>query len=158
MLWNNNFITMLWRIGWKAILTVHRHQSRSNSRNHEWIHLFNNDVLSMPDKWEYLVCASLAFHVIVPSAWWRTLPNGNSCLTRMVYASERSQRMNGFSDVNPPVHAWAAWRSIDWTKCMGVQINNFWNGYFKLLLNFTWWVNRGMLKAKISSGRLSRHG
>jgi len=123
---------------------------RRNGRNHEWTHLFNADVISMPDKWEYPWYAAwdLAFHCIplalVDSDFakdqlvlmlreWYMHPNGQ--LPAYEWA---------FGDVNPPVHAWAAWRvyKID-KKRQGKGDLNFLKRVFqKLLLNFTWWVNR----------------
>jgi Mannosylglycerate hydrolase MGH1-like glycoside hydrolase domain len=124
--------------------------SRRRGRNHQWRHLYNEDVLSMPDKWEYPWYASwdLAFHCI-PLALvdpdfakeqlilllreWYMHPNGQ------LPAYEWN-----FSDVNPPVHAWAAWRlyKID-QRHHGVSDRKFLERIFhKMLLNFTWWVNR----------------
>ena len=123
---------------------------RRRGRNSEWIHLHNADVISMPDKWEYPWYAAwdLAFHCI-PLAMvdahfakrqlilmlreWYMHPNGQ------IPAYEW-----GFEDVNPPVHAWAAWRvyKID-KRINGVADRRFLERVFqKLLLNFTWWVNR----------------
>ena len=123
---------------------------RRRGRNHEWTHLYNEDVVSMPDKWEYPWYAAwdLAFHMI-PMALvdpefakaqlvlflreWYMHPNGQ------IPAYEW-----GFGDVNPPVHAWAAWRvyKID-RRIRGVADREFLERVFhKLLLNFTWWVNR----------------
>jgi hypothetical protein len=123
---------------------------RRRGRNREWTHLYNEDVISMPDKWEYPWYAAwdLAFHMI-PMALvdpefakaqlvlflreWYMHPNGQ------IPAYEWS-----FSDVNPPVHAWAAWRvyKID-RRIRGVADREFLERVFhKLLLNFTWWVNR----------------
>jgi hypothetical protein len=124
--------------------------SRVGGRNHEWTHLYNADVISMPDKWEYPWYAAwdLAFHT-VPLALidpdfakeqlvlllreWYMHPNGQ------LPAYEWS-----FGDVNPPVHAWAAWRvyKIE-KKRTGMGDLAFLERVFhKLLLNFTWWVNR----------------
>jgi Glycosyl hydrolase family 63 C-terminal domain len=123
---------------------------RKLGRNHEWTHLYNADVISMPDKWEYPWYASwdLAFHTIplalVDSEFakdqlvlllreWYMHPNGQ------LPAYEWN-----FSDVNPPVHAWAAWRvyKIE-RKRRGKADRAFLERvFFKLLLNFTWWVNR----------------
>jgi mannosylglycerate hydrolase MGH1-like protein/glycosyl hydrolase family 63 len=123
---------------------------RLNGRNHEWTHLFNSDVISMPDKWEYPWYAAwdLAFHCIplalVDSEFakeqlilmlreWYMHPNGQ--LPAYEWA---------FGDVNPPVHAWAALRvyKID-KKRHGKGDACFLKRVFqKLLLNFTWWVNR----------------
>jgi hypothetical protein len=124
--------------------------SRSGGRNHEWIHLFNNDILSMPDKWEYPWFAAwdLAFHVIPlamidPDFAKRQLGR----LTREWYMHPNGQLPAyewAFSDVNPPVHAWAAWQlyKIE-QKMYGRADKQFLERVFqKLLLNFTWWVNR----------------
>jgi len=118
-------------------------------RNREWGHLFNRDVISMPDKWEYPWYAAwdLAFHMI-PFAQldpqfakeqlvlllreWYMHPNGQ--IPAYEYA---------FSDVNPPVHAWAAWRVYKMTGERGKRDRVFLARVFqKLLINFTWWVNR----------------
>jgi Mannosylglycerate hydrolase MGH1-like glycoside hydrolase domain len=124
--------------------------SRLKGRNHEWPHLYNADVISMPDKWEYPWYAAwdLAFHCVpltlVDSEFakeqlilmlreWYMHPNGQ--LPAYEWA---------FGDVNPPVHAWAAWRvyKIE-KKRLGVGDTTFLKRVFqKLLLNFTWWVNR----------------
>lgn len=124
--------------------------SRISSRNHEWIHLYNDDILSMPDKWEYPWFATwdLAFHVITlsmidPDFAKRQL----SRLTREWYMHPNGQLPAyewAFSDVNPPVHAWGAWRvyKIE-QKIYGRTDKQFLERVFqKLLLNFTWWVNR----------------
>lgn len=124
--------------------------NRKDGRNREWGHLYNADVISMPDKWEYPWYAAwdLAFHC-VPLALvdaefakdqlalmlreWYMHPNGQ--LPAYEWA---------FGDVNPPVHAWAAWRvyKID-KKHNGKGDRAFLQRVFhKLLLNFTWWVNR----------------
>jgi hypothetical protein len=125
-------------------------EERSKGRNHQWTHLYNADVISMPDKWEYPWYAAwdLAFHCIplalVDSDFakeqltlmlreWYMHPNGQ------IPAYEWA-----FDDVNPPVHAWAAWRvyKID-KKRTGIGDREFLKRIFhKLMLNFTWWVNR----------------
>jgi hypothetical protein len=123
---------------------------RNHGRNSDWGHLYNADVISMPDKWEYPWYAAwdLAFHC-VPLALvdpefakdqltlmvreWYMHPNGQ--LPAYEWA---------LGDVNPPVHAWAAWRvyKID-KKRRGVGDRKFLQRVFhKLMLNFTWWVNR----------------
>ena len=123
---------------------------RLSGRNHRWKHLNNEDVLSMPDKWEFPWYAAwdLAFHTI-PMAMvdpefaksqlillmreWYMHPNGQ------VPAYEWQ-----FGDVNPPVHAWAALRIYKIERRMGKKADrNFLERVFqKLLINFTWWVNR----------------
>jgi len=125
-------------------------RERLRGRNLDWTHLYNADVISMPDKWEYPWYAAwdLAFHCIPLSLVdpsfakeqlvlmlreWYLHPNGQ------IPAYEWA-----FGDVNPPVHAWAAWRvyKID-KKRKGVGDRRFLERVFhKLLLNFTWWVNR----------------
>jgi hypothetical protein len=122
---------------------------RENGRNHNWTHLYSRDVISMPDKWEYPWFAAwdLAFHMI-PFAKidgkfakeqlglflreWYMHPNGQ--LPAYEFA---------FGDVNPPVHAWAAWRIYKLTGRGELRDRDFLESVFqKLLLNFTWWVNR----------------
>ncbi|HZN45070.1 MAG TPA: glucosidase [Nitrospiraceae bacterium] len=125
-------------------------RERLSGRNAEWTHLYNADVISMPDTWEYPWYAAwdLAFHCIplalVDSTFakdqlvlmlreWYMQPNGQ------IPAYEWA-----FGDVNPPVHAWAAWRvyKIE-KKRKGTGDRVFLERVFhKLLLNFTWWVNR----------------
>jgi len=125
--------------------------SRQRGRNADWTHLFNADVISMPDKWEYPWYASwdLAFHCIPFSMVdpdfakqqlilllreWYMHPNGQ------LPAYEWN-----FADVNPPVHAWAAWRvyKIEAKRRGGTGDRSFLERVFhKLLLNFTWWINR----------------
>ena len=122
---------------------------RHFGRNREWTHLFNRDVISMPDKWEYPWFAAwdFAFHMIPFSKIdphfakkqlllflreWYMHPNGQ------IPAYEFA-----FGDVNPPVHAWAAWRVYKMTGPRGQRDTAFLESVFqKLLLNFTWWVNR----------------
>ncbi|OGE25034.1 MAG: glucosidase [Candidatus Dadabacteria bacterium RIFCSPHIGHO2_12_FULL_53_21] len=123
---------------------------RKNGRNREWTHLYNDDILSMPDKWEYPWFAAwdLAFHtiplaIIDPEFAKRQL----TLLTREWYMHPNGQIPAyewAFGDVNPPVHAWAAWRVYNIEKKMyGRKDIRFLESVFqKLLLNFTWWVNR----------------
>ena len=119
---------------------------RKQGRNASWTHLYNLDVLSMPDKWEYPWYAAwdLAFHTpsiaLIDPEWakrqlilllreWYMHPNGQ--LAAYEWA---------LGDVNPPVHAWAAWQVYQLT---GRNDTAFLEKVFhKLLLNFTWWVNR----------------
>ena len=124
---------------------------RKNGRNHEWTHLNNADVISMPDKWEYPWYAAwdLAFHCIpfalIDSAFAK---NQLMLLTKEWYMHPNGQLPAyewAFGDVNPPVHAWATWRvfKIDQKNNNGVGDIAFLESVFhKLLLNFTWWVNR----------------
>jgi hypothetical protein len=123
---------------------------RQDGRNREWSHLYNDDVVSMPDKWEYPWYAAwdLAFHTIALALVDAEFAKGQLNL----FLREWYMHPNGqipayewaFGDVNPPVHAWAAWRvyKID-KKRTGRADRQFLEGVFhKLLLNFTWWVNR----------------
>jgi hypothetical protein len=124
--------------------------ARKSGRNADWPHLYNRDVLSMPDKWEYPWFAAwdLAFHML-PMA--RIDPHFAKeqlvLLTREWYMHPNGQLPAyewNFSDVNPPVHAWAAWRVYK-IACdeHGHRDRTFLARTFqKLLLNFTWWVNR----------------
>jgi hypothetical protein len=122
---------------------------RKQGRNREWLHLFNRDILSMPDKWEYPWFAAwdLAFHMI-PMA--RVDPDFAK-QQLLLFLREWYMHPNGqlpayefaFGDVNPPVHAWAAWRVYKMTGARGERDRAFLESVFqKLLLNFTWWVNR----------------
>ena len=124
--------------------------NRKNNRNKDWIHLVNFDVISMPDKWEFPWYASwdLGFHciplaMIDPDFAKRQI----TLMTREWYMHPNGQFSAyewNFGDVNPPVLAWAAWRvyKID-GKLTGKMDRHFLEGIFhKLLLNFTWWVNR----------------
>ncbi len=122
---------------------------RLNGRNTDWEHLFNRDVISMPDNWEYPWYAAwdLAFHVVAIAKIdpefakqqlilllreWYMHPNGQ------IPAYEFA-----FGDVNPPVHAWASWRVYKMTGVRGKRDRIFLARVFqKLLINFTWWVNR----------------
>jgi hypothetical protein len=124
--------------------------ARRSGRNADWPHVYNRDVLSMPDKWEYPWFAAwdLAFHML-PFA--RIDPHFAKeqlvLMTREWYMHPNGQLPAyewNFGDVNPPVHAWAAWRvykiAVDEH---GHRDRTFLARTFqKLLLNFTWWVNR----------------
>ena len=123
---------------------------RMRARNHEWRHLYNEDVVSMPDKWEYPWYAAwdLAFHTI-PLA----LVDPDFAKAQLVlFLREWYMHPNGqipayewaFGDVNPPVHAWAALRVYRIERRLrGKGDREFLEKIFhKLLLNFTWWVNR----------------
>ena len=123
--------------------------SRRGGRNSEWPQLYNRDVVSMPDKWEYPWYAAwdLAFHMlpfarvdaefakeqlVLFTREWYMHPNGQ--LPAYEFA---------FGDVNPPVHAWAAWRLYKIAAKRGERDRVFLSRLFqKLCLNFTWWVNR----------------
>ncbi len=123
---------------------------RHGGRNHAWRHLNNADIVSMPDKWEYPWYAAwdLGFHcvalavidaefakqqLVLLGREWYQHPNGQ------IPAYEWA-----FGDVNPPVYAWAAWRVYEIDRSQrGLGDTAFLERVFhKLLLNFTWWVNR----------------
>ena len=124
---------------------------RLHGRNSEWQHLNNEDIISMPDKWEYPWYAAwdLAFHCV-------TLANIDPVfaknqlllLTRVWYMHPNGQMPAyewAFGDVNPPVHAWAVWEVYkaerDATNGNG-DLDFLERELHMLLLNFTWWVNR----------------
>ena len=123
---------------------------RKNVRNKEWKHLYINDILSMPDKWEYPWFATwdTAFHCIPlamvdPSFAKKQL----DLMTREWYMKPDGALPAyewNFGDVNPPVHAWATFRVFKIErKLFGREDLDFLERVFqKLLLNFTWWVNR----------------
>ena len=151
MLWSKQFFyynVEQWISGDPGLAPPPEH--RANGRNQGWEHLNNFDIISMPDKWEYPWYAGwdLAFHC-VPLA----LVDADFAKRQLeLMAREWYMHPNGqlpayewnFSDVNPPVHAWAAWRvyKID-AKQQGKPDNAFLESIFhKLLLNFTWWVNK----------------
>jgi hypothetical protein len=125
--------------------------NRRRGRNAEWGHLNNADVISMPDKWEYPWYAAwdLAFHCIpfalIDSQFAK---HQLELLTREWYMHPNGQIPAyewAFGDVNPPVHAWSAWRvyQIDRKQNGGKGDVKFLERVFhKLILNFTWWVNR----------------
>lgn len=151
MLWSKQFyhyVVREWLAGDPAMPAPP--ESRKSGRNSEWGHLFNADVISMPDKWEYPWYAAwdLAFHCI-PLA---LVDAGFAKRQLILMLREWYMHPNGqipayewaFGDVNPPVHAWAAMRvyQID-KKRTGKGDRKFLARVFqKLLLNFTWWVNR----------------
>ncbi|MGC9523208.1 MAG: MGH1-like glycoside hydrolase domain-containing protein, partial [Anaerolineae bacterium] len=124
---------------------------RKRGRNADWrTHLYNVEVLSMPDKWEYPWFAAwdLAFHTVV-----QAMIDPAFCKHQLkLLLREWYQHPNGqlpayewdFGDVNPPVHAWAAWRvyHIDRERTGTADTVFLEQVFHKLLLNFTWWVNR----------------
>ncbi|CAH2598996.1 Glucosidase [Rhodovastum atsumiense] len=123
---------------------------RRQGRNADWRHLNNADVISMPDKWEYPWYAAwdLAFHCVTLAA----IDPGFAKSQLVLLTREWYMHPNGglpayewaFGDVNPPVHAWAAWRVYQMDQALtGTADRAFLERVFhKLLLNFTWWVNR----------------
>jgi len=125
------------------------------ARNADWHHLYNRDVISMPDKWEYPWYAAwdLAFHTI---AFAKVDPEFAKAQL-LLMLREWYMHPNGqipayefaFSDVNPPVHAWACWRVYKMTAPRGQRDRAFLaRAFHKLLINFTWWVNRKDVEGK----------
>lgn len=144
-----NYVVRDWLEG--DPLTPRPPESRKHGRNANWMHVYNDDILSMPDTWEYPWYAAwdLAFHVIAfglidPSFAKQQLTR----LTREWYMHPSGQLPAyewSFDDVNPPVHAWAAMRlyRIEAKRNNGAGDFRFLESIFqKLLMNFTWWVNR----------------
>jgi hypothetical protein len=150
LLWTKQFFHYVvedWLAGDKDLPTPP--PNRLHGRNHDWGHFHAKDILSMPDKWEYPWFAAwdTAFHMLPFCALdpaftkhqillllreWYMHPNGQ------LPAYEWN-----FSDVNPPVHAWAVWRVYKIADPKGQRDLLFLEKAFqKLLLNFTWWVNR----------------
>lgn len=150
LLWTKqfyHFVVKNWLEGDPAMMPPP--EEHKHVRNTDWQHFFARDVLSMPDSWEYPWFAAwdLAFHMI-PMAEidpdfakeqlllllreWYLHPNGQM----PAYEWE-------FSDVNPPVHAWAIWRVYKMADAKGERDLDFLErGFQKLMLNFNWWVNR----------------
>ncbi len=150
MLWSKQYYCMrvdqwLGQHGIDPMVRVPR-----DARNADWFHMFNDDIISMPDKWEYPWYAAwdLAFHTV--GLAMVDLDFAKSQLELML--RELYQHPNGqipayewnFSDVNPPVHAWATLFlfSIDEELGGQVDVEFLKRTFHKLLLNFTWWVNR----------------
>jgi hypothetical protein len=120
------------------------------SRNKGWQHLSNNDIIIMPDSWEYPWYAAwdLAFHCVTMSLIDSTFAKNQLLLLLHEWYMHPNGQLPAyewaFSDVNPPVHAWAAWHIYKQEKeSTGKGDTIFLERIFqKLLLNFTWWVNR----------------
>ncbi len=122
---------------------------RDGVRNTEWFHMLNSDIISMPDKWEYPWYAAwdLAFHTIAPSLVDFDFAKEQLLLMlRSLYAHPNGQIPAyewNFSDVNPPVHAWATFFLFNLERDLGRTHLRFLERSFQgLLLNFNWWVNR----------------
>jgi hypothetical protein len=123
--------------------------SRPAPRNAEWFHMFNGDVISMPDKWEYPWYAAwdLAFHTLALSLVDFDFAKGQLLLMlQSLYAHPNGQIPAyewNFSDVNPPVHAWATFFLFQVERDLGRGDVKFLERSFQgLLLNYNWWVNR----------------
>jgi hypothetical protein len=152
MIWSKqffNFDVPLWLAGDPG--HVAPAAERKRGRNRDWVHLNNADIISMPDKWEYPWYASwdLAFHCIALAHLDAQFAKEQLLLlTREWYMHPNGQIPAyewAFGDVNPPVHAWATVRvfQIDRKHSGGKGDLEFLERVFhKLMLNFTWWVNR----------------
>ncbi len=152
LLWNKQFYSFNireWLIGDPSQPAPPR--ERKWGRNHDWRHLNNNDIISMPDKWEYPWYAAwdLCFHAVA----FMTIDPGFAKSQLLMLTREWYMHPNGqipayewaFSDVNPPVQAWATWRVYRGEQRFHQAKGDreFLEAMFhKLLLNFTWWVNR----------------
>src|SRR5882724_752003 len=124
--------------------------SRCTARNARWQHLNSMRILSMPDKWEYPWFAAwdLAFHTVAFALIDAEFAKEQLWL--MLF--EQFQHPNGqlpayeweFSDLNPPVHAWACWRVYNMDRIRTGRADREWleKCFHKLLINFTWWVNK----------------
>ena len=125
-------------------------QERLGGRNAKWAHLFNADVISMPDKWEYPWYASwdLAFHCVALSLVDSDFAKDQLQLLLREWYMHPSGQIPAYEwalgDVNPPVHAWAALRvyKIEKRRRVVGDLAFLESVFHKLLLNFTWWVNR----------------
>ncbi|MCK6459170.1 MAG: glucosidase, partial [Planctomycetes bacterium] len=146
MLWSKQF----YHFDLERWLKEHGGEGRRVPRNGQWPHMLNADVISMPDKWEYPWYAAwdLAFHALPLS-----LVDEHFAKEQLdLMLRERYLHPNGqipayewnFGDVNPPVHAWAAIFAFNLDRARGGKGDlDFLSRVFqKLLLNFTWWVNR----------------
>jgi hypothetical protein len=120
------------------------------ARNREWMHMINDDIISMPDKWEYPWYAAwdLAFHTVALSMVDADFAKHQLDLMlegAYIHPSGQIPAYEwNFSDVNPPVHAWATFFVYELDKrARGTgDIQFLRDAFHKLLLNFTWWVNR----------------
>jgi hypothetical protein len=122
---------------------------RLQGRNHDWPHLYNRDVVSMPDKWEYPWYAAwdLAFHMIAFARIDPQFAKDQLVLFLREWYGHPNGQLPAYEwalgDANPPVHAWACWRVYKMSGPPGRRDRLFLARCFqKLLLTFTWWVNR----------------
>ncbi len=124
-------------------------ETRRTGRNHDWRHLNNRDIISMPDGWEFPWYAAwdLAFHTVPFARLDPEFAKGQLLLLLREWYMHPNGQIPAYEfalgDVNPPVHAWACWRVYKMTGARGKRDHVFLARAFqKLLLNFTWWVNR----------------
>ena len=124
-------------------------KGRENGRNAEWRNVYSRDVISMPDKWEYPWFAAwdLAFHMILFAKTDPQFAKDQLVLLLREWYTHPSGQIPAyefaFGDVNPPVHAWSCWRVYKMTGSRGQRDREFLSRTFqKLVINFSWWVNR----------------
>ncbi|MBC7801544.1 MAG: glucosidase, partial [Gemmatimonadaceae bacterium] len=123
---------------------------REHGRNRDWRHLNNADIISMPDKWEYPWYAAwdLAFHTVSFALIDPDFAKSQLVLLLREYYMHPNGQLPAyewaFGDVNPPVHAWASWRVFEMDRDLTGQPDHAFleRVFHKLMLNFTWWVNR----------------
>ena len=144
-----HYIVDVWLDGDPDMPHPPEERESDDGRNAHWRHFFARDILSMPDKWEYPWFAAwdTGFHMVAMSR----IDGGFAKDQLELFLREWYMHPNGqlpayefaFGDVNPPVHAWAVWRVYKMTAERGQRDRAFLASCFqKLLLNFTWWVNR----------------
>ncbi|XDT22656.1 Hypothetical protein J6896_04537 [Nakaseomyces glabratus] len=152
LLWTKQFYNLTWDAWYNGDKNIKPRPppDRANGRNKNWKHMYIEDILSMPDKWEYPFFASwdTAFHciplaMIDPDFAKKQL----DLLTREWYMHPNGQIPAyewNFNDVNPPVHAWAVYRVFKIERNVYNREDRVFleRVFQKLLLNFTWWVNR----------------
>jgi hypothetical protein len=151
LLWSKqfyNYIVETWLKGDPAGPPPSR--AHQEGRNRGWKHLYCDDILSMPDNWEYPWFAAwdLAFHMIPFALIDASYAKRHLNLFLREWYLHPNGQMPAYewnlSDVNPPVHAWACWRvfQIDRKQTGKGDLRFLEAAYHKLLMNFTWWVNR----------------
>ncbi len=155
LLWSKQFYHYVVE-DWLAGESLAEMPARPGGRNSEWPHLHNRDIISMPDKWEYPWYAAwdLAFHMIP----FTRLDPQFARDQLLLFLREWYMHPNGqlpayewaLGDVNPPVHAWACWRFYQMTasSSTGGDRQFLARAFQKMLLNFTWWVNRKDIRGK----------
>jgi len=129
---------------------AHESDQRKKGRNHDWEHLKNQDIILMPDKWEYPWYAAwdLAFHCIPMATIDPTFAKHQLTLIMREWYMKPDGQLPAyewnFSDVNPPVQAWAALQvyHIEKNNTGKGDLNFLKKVFHKLLINFTWWINR----------------
>ncbi len=149
LLWSKQFYNLVQSEWMKGDSTEPPPPAGHADRNADWWHLFNRDILSMPDTWEYPYYCSwdLAFHTAALSRVDPEFCKDQLILLLREWYTHTNGQMPAyewnFSDVNPPVHAWAALRLYRQQRELGRDDPAFLERVFqKLLLNFNWWVNR----------------